>query len=973
MQTNPEYFLIYDLVHSMQESSKKFSKNTKIVNGKNLNQYFLENGVFSELINNQYIRQLHYSGKIIDCFDDYYHDAVNTYNGISHVLHTLKKTIPIILIKPYKLYHQNKCDIYTDVISSILDNTQYPVQIDATFQKLFDLPCIITKNDINIYDNTCNSYLNLFNMQSNIMFCNIKNNIDLIFSHYDKYLFRSTETLFLNNVPPLMSVYSYTTPITNYRDQEDLRIYNVFNLNIWFFYFFKYLDTFNESEFAQFMTQYLTNTGIIFLKKMTTLLKINIEYYMHEFSYILNDLYSKSPSADENDTFKNYVPVSKSPVLENIGIKTDLVAITLIFHRNHIPTITEMFQFIFNFIDSISPNDIEVAIDFKLGLMDTTDVTCAKTFLKLFYQNIFSYFMHTYDSFEFEEPANYIPQILVSDEIDSVIKNYSVQFLNSISSTISQMEFYFVAEMIYTRQIQKFYYNMLSNQNLITEHGGTLAADITSLLDNILSRHGFGKVDLSAIDQPYGNINLENPDNKNILETYLNYTFQENRLYYTTSNFSRFNGKSYIDTPYVHRNGHLVEAPLEKPIPIPPSNIYGIDSEFYNHGQTNSTISEIPVYWVKTNNYGGLDDDIDNRDCHKSFQLYKIDYFRIKHNIFLDHIVCSSRSNTVSDIELEHAKIMHYLEKLKTNIRVYDNVLLVRLYDSVTNYMMLNKDSRIYLLEFQNILFNSLEIEDYLFNNQTIEYIIHHHSLQKIPNKYTYIDLLQHNEYVETQIFKNKNNCLNIIDVVEALRDNFISQYYYYTAIKEKINILQNTKTNSYENMTYLLHSMIHQIKDKDENMSQLKSLSIFGTYSGVGRLQSDLSYNSPIFKKGSFSAYVYSFFMTRKNLYCSAKDVIDNINVIFISIVQIYDYLKNNELCPEFLDIINSMHSMTRIKNKINTDIWKIMTDLISSKKLLSTIDIDHILDAVGMYNIDHLQVKNYLTTIFNQHSMKQ
>src|SRR5205814_2262788 len=143
--------------------------------------------------------------------------------------------------------------------------------------------------------------------------------------------------------------------------------------------------------------QSITPNGLQFLKNLITLLKINIEYYMNEISYLLNDLYASSPSIYPTDTMKNYSPIAYTNFANN-----NLLAYTLIFHRNHVPTILEMFQFIYHFISTITYNNINDYLDTNLVDINPIELARIRDIVKLLYYQIFGYFMNVYDSFNFE-------------------------------------------------------------------------------------------------------------------------------------------------------------------------------------------------------------------------------------------------------------------------------------------------------------------------------------------------------------------------------------------------------------------------------------------------------------------------------------------------------------------------------------------------------------------------------------------
>ena len=441
---------------------------------------------------------------------------LNSYNSIINVVKSLASTTPIVIAKAFGL--NASANIYLDRNAQLLKPTQYPTIIDPNFKANFLLnvnhvekpiedntftPIDYVDTNDEIYPNEyMNSYLKFFNAQSNLMFGNVKKSMDILFEAYRRNLFSSTDKLFYNNSPPLSNIYSYFVPEAGFIDNGSQRINNVFNANIWFFYFFKYLDSLNENNFTNYVNNHtniaMSINGILLMKSLLALLKINIEYHMNEISYLLNDLYASSPSTDPTDTMKNYVPIAYNSVINGIDIHNSLLAITMIFHRNQVPTILEMFQFIYYFIDNIGIDQINNYLDANIAYMDPSEIMRIRTTVKLFYCNIFKYFMDVYDSFKFEAPANFSTDAYDKNS-DTAIKQYVKYFLTGtnailptterqipLKSTIAQMEFYFVSEMINMRQTEKLYHNILFNKDLISSTVGSTSAELVDMISKTL-------------------------------------------------------------------------------------------------------------------------------------------------------------------------------------------------------------------------------------------------------------------------------------------------------------------------------------------------------------------------------------------------------------------------------------------------------------------------------------------------------
>ena len=486
-----EYFLIHELLKLIYFSEKTVIDCTPLVDAASLPNTLIEDHIFHNLLPNKEILLSFYLNskgmpsndfiqydnldthcllkKILNQQDaiqnyfyefgpDFYH-MLNSYNTIISVVNSLAITVPIVVSKVYALDNNccNRCNIYTNNLPTFTKRDVYfPTIIDPNFkanymlnvnnlekpiENDFFVPINFTSmNDISGYPNKyINSYLTLFNTEANTMFINVQKFVDILFERYRTKLFCSTDRLFFNNSPPLSNIYSYLAPTDGFKDDSNLKISNVFNTNIWYFYFFKYLDTLSESSFTLYVKNEIITTlsqaGMLFMKNLITLLKINIEYYMHEISYLLNDLYASSPSVHPSDNMKNYVPSTHNTVINGVNICDDLMAVTIIFHRSHVPSILEIFQFIYHFIETMDTNRINNYLGLDIPEIDSYSMSRIRSVIKLLYYQIFGYFMDVYDSFHFEPAANFSTnEFNPNDNI--AIKQYVRCFLNGNTSVI---------------------------------------------------------------------------------------------------------------------------------------------------------------------------------------------------------------------------------------------------------------------------------------------------------------------------------------------------------------------------------------------------------------------------------------------------------------------------------------------------------------------------------------------------------
>ena len=846
-------------------------------------------------------------------FGESFHHTLNTYNAIIAVLNSLAKTIPIIIAKPFEF---SNCDLNYNIYDSTrdytdyqLNNSYYPTIIDPNYKSNFILninniekpiedPTFIPINYTSTFDliyptDQPNLYLNMFNTQSNTMFLKISASIDILFEHYRCTLFTSTNQLYFNNSATLTNIYSYIIPTEAYAENDQLRISNVFNANIWFFYFFKYLDTINETSFCDHIQKHLQPTISVnsyhFMKNLITLLKINIEYYMNEISYSLNDLYTSSPSTNVSDSLKNYCPISHNTVINNINIKKDLIAITLIFHRNHVPTILEMFQFIYHFISTITIAKMNQYLNINIGHISESECAKIRSIVKLLYYRIFGYFMNVYDNFNFEPPANF--STCEYDKLDNmVIDRFLDQFLlgkdseyPSISKMLKQMEFYFVAEMIHMREFQKLYYNCLFNKKFILDTIGSGTADI---VDMIVGHFG-------SLCTNYEVDRVRN---------YWEYSCNS-ELYYTTTNIDRYYGEAYLNSEYISRNYGKVQLDpvtnqLLYPMSNPPSNPYGINDKYYDNSLlvtdhiaiSDTSGTEIPVYWVQSNNCSNVSHATYNNIDSRTFQLFEIDYFRLKHELFYKNSV--TNNTHIDEYQFNLLKLLKLTESSTsvTNLHYLHITLfyLIKNTDPGVKYgEQTISDMLIVYLEYVEALIHDEQIEQIDFTN-----LANH--IYSLFESGIHIQIKQQAKpYTANDLIRNNISTLNtnIIDIITTARNNYLSQYFYYIKHYESIAHIHNTQIN-FMNTTEIIQQLLN-----------ISIPSIVYIYPNLFPEQVDaiINYELNDFEKIIFNSLT-RFLFPNSVARLTFKDICDMINTIFNSLMQL-DTLDLSIWQPLMLD----------------------------------------------------------------------
>ena len=316
-------------------------------------------------------------------------------------------------------------------------------------------------------------YANFVNSKLNNLFNNIQWQTDTLYEKYRTNLFNCTDNLFYDNLPT-----------------QNIR--NIININTWIIYFFKYINILNPINFSNYVRDQIipniSSEGIRYIIQLINLLKSETN--------CLTDKISKK--------LCTYEPYTPCHIVNNICIKTDILKIAMGFDRNHIPTISEIFQLIFEIIDCDESD------------MCPGELAQIKSSVKLFYSGIFEYFISVYGSMGFESGmSEYADSHFGSGPGPDPMQSYVGHFLKNTSisdpnfrsnwvqpsllKNVCQMEFYFVAEMINHTQLQKFYQEVFS----VRSFGHT-----TTKLINLINASCHEKISIrNSCDLLYGSPN----------------------------------------------------------------------------------------------------------------------------------------------------------------------------------------------------------------------------------------------------------------------------------------------------------------------------------------------------------------------------------------------------------------------------------------------------------------------------------
>ena len=513
----------------------------------------------------------------------------DTLDTINNIYSTLAETVPIIMCRSFRIDDETY-DIYS------ADNG---IELDSNGSFTMSDPNYTSRFYSKLSRNNAGKYLDLVLENFHLMIENITCQFEYLIQKYRENLFDKTDNLFYRKSSPPSHIYSYYFPAKPYADNPDYRIHNTFNTNIWYFFFFKYLDEINGDTYSDYISsknpEIFTRLGAKVLNLLIFHLKTNIEYYMMEYSYVLSDLYKASPSTDTTDTFKNYIPESRI-------VPNNLFVVTAFYHRSAIPSIADMFQYIYDYVDSIDHEQLESVYDIfqvNFGKISNLELYNIRNSIKKLYEYIYGYFAATFNEMnlgDIQEPDD------PTTSMEIGIMRYMKHFLGiskedgiaqkNIGMFLPQMEFYFASENLNILNQQQFYHDILSNKDYLKS---SLDPDIFRIVSEI-----------SLETEPY---------------------FLDKSNFYQVPTLNRYDGSPFLETPYVSRFYGL--APKDgSEIPDVMDDIssdpFGVNHAFFsNIPDINNIIS---VNWNSDNAH------------HNAIRASKIgiDYYGIKHEIFQD-------------------------------------------------------------------------------------------------------------------------------------------------------------------------------------------------------------------------------------------------------------------------------------------------------------------------------------------------
>lgn len=1085
---NMPTYLLYNQIFSPTTSTPQINNPDLTITALQPDTYvLLENLTF--IYNNNYSNFPQVQDEFYDYGTGFYY-MLNTFNTLTRIIDNVMTTVPVVIIKPFLTVPPAEFlsnftfppDIYsTDpTFDSQLSSQYYATFTDSNFEEQFLLklnlkttdpiigvpPSLLHSSDpINnqnyLYSNkVINAYLTIFNDSARFMFNTIQKNVDTVYEFYRNFQFQTNPAgIFLEtrnlgfqsysvgsintNRAASGFNYGYVFPTQGFTDNNPLRINNVVCLNYWFFSFFAYLDRFNPVNYANYLfgngivsgyTPYkLDANAILFFTSLLQLLKLNVDNYIEESAYLVNDLYENAPSAFAGDTMKNYVPMAPATTINNININTTLFGTTFVFYRNHSRSIMEMFQFIFFFCDNVTLAQINTYLSLSIQPLSANDEATTRRLVKLLYYKFLQYFMDKYDSFGFEQPANYSTNAYnVFGTDNQIVGQYVTYFMidgTAIQPNLDpsqqqlsvdviaqqQMEMYFVVEMIHMRAIEKFYHDSLFNTDLIKAQVGQTTYELIQLVINVI---------LANDDFPIDpNVYAKLPDP---VRSYYDDLYQHNavrglpdNLYYATFNTNRYIGQPYTNTPYQSRFFGMVNPPIAPFDPLPPTNPYGVNPTYYDNKQVSTDSippnpNEILQQHIKINWLNTPQTPYKTQTASPAYELYNIDYYRIKASIFNQpDIVIPPNIIFIDQYQANLLQLLRLTQRLSsTYLTSYDYNLNYRLWALL--YFVISQTSPtatydhpinnplnsvppgtpyiIFLAEYRTFMFayffasfvpGFLQTIDFFGEaiNCINEMITKFNdgiriTIPSVPQEptYTATDLAQCNLYAYNQILTAPTSVTdNLTDKFLIMRNNFLSQYWWYIKYESSITTIYNFNTYqdnlSFVNMNTLVSSFMVPINFNNIDLTPITSASSFVyIYPDLFQAQIQQIINLQT-TMDDFSLTVLmlitNFFAPETTPRLTVNDIYDLINITFFSTEAIYAYSLNHRGVYEYLISILAIYQPLLLdKTTLFNEIGNYVLTIPPTAFMVSA-DVVTIANMAASFGIDFNDYSNYLNTV--------
>jgi hypothetical protein len=650
--------------------------------------------------------------------------------------------------------------------------------------------------------------------------------------------------------------------------------------------------------------------------------------------------------------------MSHNQTVDGVDIVNNLLAVTFISHRNHTQTIIEMFQFMYYFIDAVDTTRINNYLGVSILFVLPEEQVTVRSLVKLFYYQVFKHFMDKYDSLNFESPANFSTNDFDSNDT-ILIQTYVKYFLTgrviippaapgesqvSLAPVVAQMEFYFCAEMMNQRESTRLY-NKLFDPTDLADTVGKTTADMIQLVRDVFAVKDDFTVnptifsDSDTVRKYWDDIYQHNIRNGN-----------NDQLYYSTFDIDRYRGNPYDDTGYNSRHFDIVVPPLAPATPLPSTDPYGVPTIFYDHKQVITDYTplppvnieqlqeHLPVFWTSTNR-----NTVNSIPLSDNFQLFDVDYFRIKHLIFYNPVTLPPTDIIfIDEYQFNLLRLVKLTERLNSEYPTKNQFLTFWLYITLS-YLISNTDiSEAYdnyqfiydigtptptlynmLVSYLAAITNALiqQSTSYPFSsdlgaemivgtrelfdkfNQGIRVVI---ITESQASPYLVDNLIANNVYTFNTILNAPVSPTdNVSDLIKIIRDNFLSEYFYHIKYQQSTLSIDNfgdiSDVFNFRSINVITSQIIEQINVNDVDLTPLTSAtSVVFLYPDVYPNETTAIINLRN-QLDDYSQNIFDIlvsFVTPKSVpRLTFRDYYDIINISFTAIKQIYSFIRDDPI----------------------------------------------------------------------------
>lgn len=469
-----------------------------------------------------------------------------------------------------------------------------------------------------------------------------------------------------------------------------------------------------------------------------------------------------------------------------------------------------------------------------------------------------------------------------------------------------------------------------------------------------------------------------------------------------TNNFivSRYaigSGPKIIYTDYMVNFGNTALSPeniFSMSAISPTFDITNINpNQFFNQTYSN----EITIYWTQQiNSEFNPITSVSNK-----MEFFPIDYYHIKNSLFFN----LEPPNPINDIESQFIALLEistYLTRMSQSypeLNYNEYILMLRaieyiecnytsictiiptllnLYDSSYNSSAYYTGLSLYVPSFYNTPQDALndfinQINTCVFNSISLP--ITNNTLTPIPyssttliNSNINISNLTNLNYLQTN-YGLEN--VNIKSIIQFMKSNFQSQYFYYAYFINSIQEL-NKLTNinnlfAFENSSNLNYQILNSINYNNVDISLLNNLSPYCYYFPETypiQVNNVINLISTLDDYSIYTSQLLFQFLNPNSIpRYTPKDVYDWTNTQFEMMIQLYNYLQNQGIYNTVVNYLILFKPSFIVKDNLFSDISIYIKQYVPDN--LTPIDITNLINLFVPYNLSIPEATNLINSI--------